>query len=101
MIGTARCAVRTWQRDVPGKKKAAGFRTNPAAQFCEIQFRLVFDYHTLNRAMLGRSGVINPNLLTRSQRSCHSVASRVNNVRSCAKRETYRALFAPDDNSLT
>ena len=48
--------------------------------------------------MLGRSGVINTNLLTRAQRGCHGFASCINNVRSCAERKTYRALRAPDDN---
>ena len=50
--------------------------------------------------MLGRSGVINTDLLTCSQRRRHSLASRVNDVRSRAESETYRALLAPDDNRL-
>jgi len=50
--------------------------------------------------MLGRSGIINTNPLAGSQWSGHGLASRVNNVRSRAKRETYRALLAADDNGL-
>src|SRR5438094_1579773 len=65
-----------------------------------IQLRLIFDYYTLNGAMLGRPGVINPDFLAGSQWGHHSFASRVNNVRSRAKSETYRALLAPDDNRL-
>jgi hypothetical protein len=66
------------------KEKAAGFRENPAAQFLRIQLRLFFDYHTLDRAMLRRSGVINTNPLAGSQWRCHGFAGRVNNVRSRA-----------------
>ena len=51
--------------------------------------------------MFGRPGVINTNLLACSQRGCHSVASRINNVRSRAESETYWALLAPDDYRLT
>ena len=50
--------------------------------------------------MLSRSGVINTDLLTRSQRGCYDFASPINNVRSCTKGETYRSLLAPDDNRL-
>jgi len=50
--------------------------------------------------MLGWSGVINTNLLAGSQWRRNNVASRVNNVRSRAESETYRALLAPDDNRL-
>src|SRR5262249_33673830 len=50
--------------------------------------------------MLGRSGVINTNLLARSQRRRHRLASGVNNVSSRAESETYRALLAPNDNRL-
>ena len=50
--------------------------------------------------MLGRSGIINTNLLARSQRRRHRLASGVNNIRSRAESETYRALLAPDDNRL-
>src|SRR6266550_4347729 len=82
------------------QKKAAGFRANPAAQCLRIQLRLFFDYHTLNRAMLSRSRVINPDSLAGSQWGRHRFASRVNNVRSRAESETYRALLAPDDNRL-
>jgi len=48
--------------------------------------------------MLCRSRVINPNLLAGSQGGRYSFASGVYNVRSRAESETYRALFAPDDN---
>ena len=50
--------------------------------------------------MLSRSGIINPDFLAGSQRCRHSFASRVNNVRSRAESETYRALLASDDNCL-
>ena len=50
--------------------------------------------------MLSRSRVINPDFLAGSQWGRHSFASRVNNVRSRAESETYRALLAPDDNRL-
>ena len=50
--------------------------------------------------MLGRSGVINTDLLAGSQRRCYSVASSVNDVRRRPESETYRALLASDDNCL-
>ncbi len=50
--------------------------------------------------MLRRPGVINPDLLASSQRGRNDFAGRVNNVRSRAECETYRALLAPDDNRL-
>ena len=75
-----------------------------AAQFCSFslanQLRLIFDYHALNGAMLNRARVINTNFLAGSQRGRHHFAGRVNNVRSRAKRETHRALLAPDDDRL-
>ena len=99
MVGTARCAVRTSQRDVPTTKKLQD--SERILQFnLRFQLRLFFDYDTLNRAMLCRSRVINPNFLTSSQWCRHSFASRVNDVRSRAESETYGALLAPDDNRL-
>src|SRR5262249_34949966 len=51
--------------------------------------------------MLNRTRVVNTYFLASAQRSRHNLASRVNNVRRCAQRETYRSLLAPDDNRLT
>src|SRR6266481_6080000 len=50
--------------------------------------------------MLNRPCVIDTNSLPSSQWGRHSFASRVNDVRSRAQSETYRALLAPDDNRL-
>ena len=99
MVGTARCAVRTSERDVPTTKKLQDSERILQLNL-RFQLRLIFDYHTLNRAMLCRSGVINPNFLTGSQWCRHSFASCVNNVRGRAESETYGALLAPDDNRL-
>ena len=93
-------AVRTSQRDVPTNKKSRRIQNESCSSISRIQLRLIFDYHPLNRAMLGRSGVINTNLLTGSQWSSHNLARRVNDVRSCAESETYRALLTPDDDRL-
>jgi len=100
MPGAVRCALRTSQRDVSITKKAAGFRRILQLNFANIA-RLIFDYDTLDRAMLSRSRVINADFLASSQWCCHSFTSRVNNVRSRAESETYRALLALDDNRLT
>ena len=81
-------------------KKSCRIQSESCSSILRIQFRLIFDYHTLNRATLGRSRVINTNLLAGSQWSCHSLASSVNDVRSRAESKTYRALLAPDDNRL-
>jgi len=51
--------------------------------------------------MLNRPRVINTDSLASSQWSGHNLAGRVNNVRCCAQRETYRSLLAPDYNRLT
>src|SRR6266404_2612350 len=87
----------------PGRtyKKSCRIQSESCSSILRIQLRLFFDYHTLNRAMLGRSGVINTNPLAGSQWRCHSLASSVNNVRRRAETETYRALLAPHDDRLT
>src|SRR4030095_13340019 len=82
------------------KKKSCRIQIESCSSILRIQLRLIFDYHTLNRATLGRSGIINTNPLAGSQWSGHGLASRVNNVRSRAESETYRALLAPDDDCL-
>jgi len=99
MPGAVRCALRTSQRDVSITKKAAGFRRILQLNFANIA-RLIFDYDTLDRAMLSRSRVINADFLASSQWCCHSFTSRVNNVCGCAESETHRALRAPDDHRL-
>ena len=81
-------------------KKSCRIQSESCSSILRIQLRLIFDYHTLNRAMFSRSRVINPDFLTGSQWCRHNFASRVNNVRSRAESETYRALLAPDDNRL-
>ena len=100
MIRTARRAVRTSQRDVPAHKKSCRIAHNPAALSLRIRLRLIFNYHTLDRAMFGRARVIKTYLLAGSQRRCHSLAGCVNNVRRRAQSETYRALLASDDDCL-
>src|SRR5262245_16298839 len=104
------CSKRKWQgrRAAPSghhsadvlTKKSCRIQNESCSSILRIQFRLIFDYHTLDCAALRRSCVINANLLASSQWSCHSLARRVNDVRSCAKGETYRALVAPDDDRL-
>jgi hypothetical protein len=47
--------------------------------------------------MLSRAGVINTDLLAGSQRSRHSFARCIDDVRCRAQSETYRALRASDD----
>ena len=51
--------------------------------------------------MFSWARVINTHLLTGSERGCHDFAGAVNDSRSRAKRETYRALLALDDYRLT
>jgi len=82
-------------------KKSCRIQSESCSSILRIQLRLFFDYHTLDRAMLGRPGVINTNLLAGSQWRCHSFTSCVNNVRRRAESETYRALLAPHDDRLT
>ena len=82
-------------------KKSCRIQSESCSSILRIQLRLFFDYHTLDRAMLGRPGVINTNLLAGSQWRCHRLASCVNNVRRRAESETYRALLAPHDDRLT
>src|SRR4029453_18807656 len=82
------------------QKKSCRIQSESCSSILRIQIRLIFDYHTLNRATLRRSGVINANLLAGSQWSRHSLASSVNDVRSRAESETYWALLAPDDDRL-
>src|SRR5262245_6302280 len=103
-------ATRLWRVNVaahatpPGpwlQKKLQDSERILQLNFCGIQLRLVFDYHTLDGAMLNWARVINTNSLAGSQRSCHSFARRVDNVRGGAQSETYRALLAPDDDRLT
>ena len=81
-------------------KKSCRIQSESCSSILRIQLRLFFDYHTLDRAMLGRPGVINTNLLAGSQWRCHSFTSCVNDVRRRAESETYRALLAPDDDRL-
>src|SRR6266478_2894372 len=81
-------------------KKSCRTQSESCSSILRIQLRLFFDYHTLDRAMLRGSGVINPDLLAGSQRGRNDFAGGVNNVRSRAECETYRALLAPDDNRL-
>ena len=92
-----RSARRSWDEN---KEKSCRIHNESCSSILRILLRLVFDYHTLHGAMLGRSSVINTNLLPRSQRRSHCLASGVNNVRSRAKSETYRTLLTPDDNRL-
>ena len=82
-------------------KKSCRIQIESCSSIFRIRLRLIFDYHTFNRAMLSRSRVINTNLLAGSQRRCHSLASSVNDVRRRAESETYRALLTPDDDRLT
>src|SRR6266487_6957125 len=82
-------------------EKSCRIQSESCSSILRIQLRLIFDYHTLDRSMLRRSAVINTNPLAGSQWRCHSFAGRVNNVRRRAQSETYRALFAPDDDRLT
>ena len=86
----------------PGRtyKKSCRIQSESCSSILRIQFRLFFDYHTLDRATLRRPGVINTNPLAGSQWRCHSFAGCVNDVRRRAESETYRALLAPDDNRL-
>src|SRR5262249_24354845 len=100
MVGAARCAVRTSEGYIPTHKKAAELQRNSAALVFANQLRLIFDYHSLNGAMLNRARVINTNFLARSQRRRHHFTGCVNDVRSRAQSETYRALLAPDDDRL-
>jgi len=101
-------ARRLWRVDLASHRRPTGpwlqkncrIHSESCSSILRIQLRLIFDYHTLNGAMLGRSSVIHTNPLTRSQRRRHSLAGRVNNVRSRAECETHRALLAPDDNRL-
>jgi hypothetical protein len=81
-------------------KKSCRIQSESCSSILRIQLRLFFDYDTLNRAMLSRPGIINPDFLAGSQWCRNSFASRVDNVRSRAESETYRALLAPDDNRL-
>src|SRR5215831_68373 len=94
--GAKRCVAHR----ATATKRSCRIQSESCSSILRIQLRLIFDYHTLNRAMLDWSGLINTNLLARSQRSRHRLASGVNNVRGRAESETYRALFAPDDNRL-
>jgi len=81
-------------------KKSCRIQSESCSSILRIQFRLFFDYHTLDRAMLRRPGVINTNPLTGSQWRCHNFARCVNDVRRRSESETYRALLAPDDDRL-
>src|SRR5436189_1976559 len=63
--------------------------------------RLIFDDHTLDRAMFSWARVINAHLLTSSQRGCHHFAGAVNNSRGCAYREPKRTLIALDEYGIT
>src|SRR5882724_12465649 len=82
------------------QKKSCRIQSESCSSILRIQLRLFFDYHTFDRAMLRRPGVINTNPLAGSQWRGYDFAGRVNNVRSRAECETYRALLAPDDNRL-
>ena len=82
-------------------KKSCKIQTESCSSILRIQLRLIFDYHTLDRATLSRAGVINTNLLAGSQRRCDSLTGCVNNVRRGTEGETYRALLTSDDDRLT
>src|SRR6476469_7728197 len=83
------------------QRKSCRIQGESCSLILRIQLRLIFNYHTLNRAVFSRSPVINPNSLAGSQWGRHSFASRVNNVRSRAESETYRALLTSNDDRLT
>jgi hypothetical protein len=81
-------------------KKSCRIQSESCSSILRIQLRLFFDYHTFDRAMLRRPGVINTNSLAGSQWRCHSFASCVNDVGRRAESKTYRTLLAPDDDCL-
>jgi hypothetical protein len=81
-------------------KKSCRIQSESCSSILRIQLRLFFDYHTLDRAMLRRPGIINTNPLAGSQWRCHNFAGCVNDVRRRSESETYRALLAPDDDRL-
>src|SRR5882672_5239607 len=97
---TRQCRFSCKGHRVVATKKSCRIQSESCSSILRIQLRLFFDYDTLNRAMLSRPGVINPYFLTGSQWCRNSFASRVDNVRSRAESETYRASLAPDDNRL-
>ena len=100
MPGTARWPVRVPRPDLSTHKKSCRIQSESCSLILPVQVRLILHYHTLNRAMLSWSRVIHTNFLTSSQWSRHRFAGCVNNICSCSKSETYRALLAPDDNRL-
>src|SRR5436190_20321868 len=68
----------------PTIKKSCRIQSESCSSILRLQLRLIFDYHTLNGAMLRRPGIINPDSLAGSQRGRYDFAGRVNNVRSRA-----------------
>jgi hypothetical protein len=62
---------------------------------------LIFDYYALNRAVFGRSRIINTYLLTSSQWRGHDLTGAVNNSRGCAKGEANGTLVTFYHNRLS
>ena len=98
----SRFAVRSVRvaRGARVHEKSCRIQNEPCSSILRIQLRLIFDYHSLNRATLRWARVVNAYLLTGSQRRCHHFASGVNDSCGRAKREANRSLIAPNHNGL-